>query len=318
MSFSKRGNYAVLGQQCDYPEDLGLLTTHHNPTLRQFAIFRDTSAATALAGNLAGKIWAHVPNRWPETIRGLIVHSAEWTAAMKKQLGGSATKKIAFLRKYGYGVPDYTRAVLSAANDLTLVVEDHLQPFWKPSGSPAVKTRHMNLHQFPWPAGELEGLGAAEVEFRVTLSYYIEPNPGERGWTRRHRYASHGLRFEVKRATESVTEFRRRINRAAKAEEEEIVLPSLGADDWILGPRVRNTGSLHSDYWHGTAADLAQRSAIAVYPVGGWWKENPAHKRFGNNVRYSLLVSIRAATETVDIYTPVMAQIKTMIETKSE
>jgi hypothetical protein len=109
------GNYAVKGAECDSPDDLGLLTTHHNLLERQFAIFRDTSAATALAGNLAGKIWARVPDRWPETVRGLMVHSAEWTEAMKKQLAGAnVTRKVAFLRKYGYGFPDYSRAVLSA------------------------------------------------------------------------------------------------------------------------------------------------------------------------------------------------------------
>jgi hypothetical protein len=313
------GNYAVMGEEYDSPDDLGLLTTHHNLLERQFAIFRDTSAATALAGNLAGKIWARVPDRWPETVRALIVHSAEWTEAMKKQLAGAnVTRKVAFLRKYGYGVPDYSRAVLSATNDLTLVVEDHLQPFVKTAGSHSVKTRHMNLHQFPWPSRELEELGAAQAEFRVTLSYYIEPNPGERGWTRRHRYASHGLRFEVKRATESVKDFRVRINQAARAEEQGTVLSSSGTDTWALGPKVRNAGSLHSDYWQGTAADLAQRSAIAVYPVGGWWKENPAHKRYENQVRYSLIVSVRAVSETVDIYTPVVTQIKTVIETTVE
>jgi hypothetical protein len=149
----------------------------------------------------------------------------------------------------------------------------------------------------------------------IDIRKVTEPNPGERGWTRRHRYASHGLRFEVKRATESVKDFRVRINKAAKAEEQGTVLSSSGSDNWVLGPRVRNAGSLHSDYWRGTAADLAQRSAIAVYPVGGWWKENPAHKRYENQVRYSLIVSVRAVSETVDIYTPVVTQIKSLIET---
>src|SRR3712207_7795828 len=37
----------------------------------------------------------------------------------------------------------------------------------------------------------------------------------------------------------------------------------------------RSAGSIHADIWEGTAADLANRGAIAVYPVTGWWKENP-------------------------------------------
>ena len=311
------GNYATNGEDCDCPDDLGLLTTHHNLTERHFTIFRDTSAATALAGNLVGKIWAQIPDRWPETIRGLLVHSAEWTPAMQNRWAEahSVQQKRVLLRKYGYGVPSYSRALLSAANDLTLVVEDHLQPFWKPQGK-SVQTRHMNLHQLPWPVSELQQLGATEVELRVTLSYYIEPNPGERGWVRRHRYASHGLRFEVQRPTETVADFQRRINEATKAEEQGMVLPSAGSDRWMLGPRVRNAGSLHSDDWRGTAADLAPRSAIAVYPVGGWWKENSSHRRYEQTVRYALLVSLRAVNGTIDIYTPVLTQIQSLLETE--
>lgn len=219
----------------------------------------------------------------------------------------SIQEKRSLLRKYGYGVPIYERAVLSSANDLTLIAEDELEPLRKDGGR--LKTRNMNLHDFSWPRTQLEELGEAEVELRVTLSYFIEPNPGERGWLRRHRYASHGLRFAVKRGLESVDEFRRRINAAVGSEDEDLVPAQNGGDNWLLGPHIRNTGSIHSDYWRGTAADLAQRSSIGVYPIGGWWKENPQHERYGRRVRYALIVPIRAISGTADIYTPVAAQI---------
>jgi hypothetical protein len=309
------GNWAALGDQCDCPDDLGLLTTYHDPTTRHFDIFRDTSAATAMAGNLAGKIIAAAPDRWPETVRALIVHSAEWTPAMRQQLGAnpSEQQKRIVLRKYGYGVPSYERAIFSSLNDMTLMDEDTLQPFWKDEGDGKVKSRHMNLHQLPWPRTELEQLAETEVELRVTLSYFVEPNPGERGWLRRHRYPSHGLRFAVKRSLESVDAFRQRINAAVAAEEEGFGAVDAGPDNWLLG-RIRDAGSVHSDYWRGTAVDLAQRSAIGVYPVGGWWKENPAHERYNRLVRYSLIVSIRAVNGDVDIYTPVRVQIATPIQ----
>ena len=298
------GNWAVSGDDCDCPDDLGILTTFRDPSLRHFEIFRDTSAATAAAGHLAGQILAAMPERWPESVRALMVHSAEWTPAMKQQFDAATgeNQKRALLRKYGYGVANYDRAVLSANNDLTLIAEDQLQPFWKEDGS--IKTRHMNLHQFPWPRTELEQLGETQVELRVTLSYYVEPNPGERGWLRKHRYASHALRFAVKRELESVDEFRGRINAAAEAEESGLPPVAGGADHWYLG-RIRNTGSIHSDHWYGNAADLAKKSAIGVYPIGGWWKENPSHARYDQQVRYCLVVSIRAANADIDIYTPV-------------
>jgi hypothetical protein len=309
------GNWASLGDQCDCPDDLGLLTTYHDPTRRHFDIFRDTSAATAMAGNLAGKILAAAPDRWPETVRALIIHSAEWTPAMREQFGAnpSEQKKRIVLRKYGYGVPSYERATFSSLNDMTLLIEDTLQPFGEDASDGKVKNRHMNLHQLPWPRAELEQLAETEVELRVTLSYFVEPNPGERGWLRRHRYPSHGLRFAVKRSLESMAAFRQRINAAVAAEEEGFGAVDAGPDNWLLG-RIRDAGSVHSDYWRGTAVELAQRSAIGIYPVGGWWKENRAHERYNRLVRYSLIVSIRAVNGDVDIYTPVRVQIATPVQ----
>lgn len=171
----------------------------------------------------------------------------------------------------------------------------------------------MNLHQFPWPRTQLEQLAETEVELRVTLSYYVEPNPGERGWLRRHRYPSHGLRFAVKRSLESVDAFRQRINAAVAAEEQGVEAIDAGPDDWYLG-RIRDSGSIHSDIWRGTAVELARRSAIGIYPIGGWWKENPGHRRYEHRVRYSLVISIRAVNGDVDIYTPVRVQITTPIQ----
>lgn len=124
------GNWASDGDQCDCPDDLGILTTHRDPTTRHFDIFRDTSAATAMASHLVGRMMAVMPQRWPETIRALVVHSAEWTPAMQSQFDAAtlAQQKRSLLRKYGYGVPSYERAVLSAANDLTLIAEDEIAP----------------------------------------------------------------------------------------------------------------------------------------------------------------------------------------------
>jgi hypothetical protein len=170
-----------------------------------------------------------------------------------------------------------------------------------------IKTRDMNLHRLPWPRNELAALGEMDVELRITLSYFIEPNPGERGWTRRHRYASHSLRFAVKRSLESLEAFRRRINKAAQ-DEEAGAAGAGGGDDWVLG-QIRDRGSLHSDIWRGSAAALAERDAIGVFPVSGWWKEKPSLQRWDRAARYALLVSIRAPQANVDIYTAIANQL---------
>jgi hypothetical protein len=151
------------------------------------------------------------------------------------------------------------------------------------------------------------------VRLRVTLSYFIEPNPGRRGWARRYSYASHGLRFDVRRPTESTLDFRQRINQMARQEEER--RPS-GSDaaSWFFGPDQRTAGSLHTDIWTGTAADLAERGMIAVFPVSGWWKERKDRDGSDRGARYALVVSIQTDAEDVDIWTPVALEAGVPVE----
>jgi fructosamine-3-kinase len=148
------------------------------------------------------------------------------------------------------------------------------------------------------------------VRLRVTLSYFIEPNPARRGWQRRYSYASHGLRFDIRRATESNEDFQKRINQKALAEKEQRPTSSGDTGEWFFGAdHQRAPGSLHTDIWTGNAADLAQRGALAVFPVTGWWKENPTRDHSTNGARYSLVVSIETPQQDVDIWTSVAQQI---------
>lgn len=147
------------------------------------------------------------------------------------------------------------------------------------------------------------------MRLRVTLSYFVEPNPGRRGWKKRHRYASHGLRFAVKSPTESLDDFRKRVNQQALDEDEDKPKTGGDASDWFLGEQTRNKGSIHSDIWVGTSADLAERGVIGVYPVSGWWKDQPKRDRSGLGAHYALVVSIKTEAEGVDIWTPVAQEI---------
>lgn len=159
-----------------------------------------TSAATARASHFAASILAEYPNLWPETVRGLIVHSAEWTPAMQSRFDGEniRQRRITLQRRYGMGVPDLARATRSATDALTLIAEDVIRPF-----DGEGRTREMTLHDLPWPTEVLNDLGGVEVRLRVTLSYFVDPNPARRGWQRRYAYPSHGLRFDVRRPLET-------------------------------------------------------------------------------------------------------------------
>ena len=51
-----------------------------------FTTTGDTSAATAQVARMGAQILADRPALWPETVRALLVHSAQWTRAMHKHL----------------------------------------------------------------------------------------------------------------------------------------------------------------------------------------------------------------------------------------
>ena len=303
------GNVAKDSLSAVTMSSLSLLTTHHRPTDRLFTTANATSAATALASRMAAQIMADYPELWPETIRALMVHSAEWTISMKRSYLPKNPRKAdyqALLRRCGFGVPDISRALWTVTNSLTMVVQESLRPFKREKGkSPA--NRDMHIHNLPWPRDVLESLGETQVEMRVTLSYFIEPNPSRRGHSR-YRYESHGLRFDVKRHLETIDEFRKRTNAAARDEEER----PLGSDDdpaWLIGKQGRHRGSLHGDIWRGSAADLAGRGYIGVYPAMGWWRTRPALERYNQDARYSLVVSIKGPETDVDLYAEVANEI---------
>lgn len=300
------------GTDYDWPEVMQLLTSRA-PLMDQrlLTVTCATSAATAQAAYMGASILAEYPALWPETVRALMVHSAEWTTAMESRFSGAKTRKdrIALYRRYGMGVPSLLRATRSASDALTLIVQDVIHPF-----DGEGRMREMHLHDLPWPTDVLAELGEAEVRLRVTLSYFIEPNPGRRGWAKRYSYPSHGLRFEVRRPLESMAEFRKRVNQKALAEEEKRPKSEGDAQEWFFGPAQRTSGSVHSDIWTGTAADLAERAAVAVFPVTGWWKERKDRDRSDRGARYALVISIETPEQDVDVWTPVAEQVGIPIE----
>ena len=295
---------------------LHLLTTNNLPLERLFTTTNATSAASALGARMAAQLMASYPALRPETIRALIVHSAEWTEAMRDAYlpgngDGNASKSdyVRMIRHCGWGAPGLERALWSAGNSLTLVVEDMVRPFRKLPGK-AISSRDMNLHSLPWPQQELLALPpATKVELCVTLSYFIEPNPSARGTSSKFHYPSHRLRFDVQRPLDATTDdFVARINAAAEREDDGD--PTDPKDpNWLLGDRQRHRGSLHQDIWRGTAAELANRGFIAVYPAKGWWRTRPAQQRYDLPARYSLIVSIRTPETDVDLYTPIVQQV---------
>jgi hypothetical protein len=309
------GNVGIDQYGCAGMQDLDLLTTNHDFSTRHFQAINATSAATALAARFTVQVKTAYPNLWPESIRALTVHSADWTDEMYKLISAKRTDQNIkkgemsnLTRMVGFGVPNIEKAIKSANNSLSLVIQDELQPFHKVGSS--VKSKDMHLHDLPWPKYALEAIGEASVEMTVTLSYFIEPNPSSRNILNKYSYASHQLRFDVKRPEESDIEFQRRINAATVGDKPD---DSPSDSNWTLGTGIRHRGSIHKDIWRGSAAELAARGQIAIYPASGWWRTRTSHERWDSKARYSLIISLSVSEVDVDIYTEVETKIAAMV-----
>lgn len=301
------GNIASNG--IDYTEcpDLSLLTTNYRPLIKQFSTIWGTSSATAQAAWFCAQILNEYPDIWPETVRALMIHSANWTPEMKQQFctEDSKTKgRRRLLKTCGYGIPNLQKAIQCMNNSVNMVIQGELQPYDKKS------MKEMHLHTLPWPKDVLQALGEVPVTLKVTLSYFIEPGPGEVGWKDKYRYPSCGLRFDVINSDENLDDFKKRINVKMRGDDKKDKGEgSSGSDRWYLGSDNRDVGSIHSDFCELSAIDLCDCNYIAVYPVIGWWRERGYLNRYDKKVRYSLVVSLSTPKTDIDLYTPIITQI---------
>ena len=313
------------GNTADF-ESLAVLTTAPDWAERgiHFSPFRGTSPATAQASWMAAKIFTACPQAWPETVRGLLVHSARWTDVMNSSKGNMRKDEVRqIIRTVGYGVPNLARALRSARNSFTMIFQDdQLQPFVKKGST--LSYNHIRLFELPWPRNVLQELDNTPAEIRITLSYFIAPKPGQKGWNNRYRYPSHALRFDLNNIGEDRATFLQRLSAKEEGDgdTEESEDRDSGSARWLVGQKLRSRGSIHTDVWSGAAVDMVNCRYLAVYPGGGWWKERHQSNYGERSVRFSLLVSLEVPEATtlhgvpVDLYTPVRQEIieKTQVD----
>jgi hypothetical protein len=280
-----------------------------------FQEFGHTSGATALAANLGARVWNANSALWPETVRGLIIHSARHTPAMlaRQGEGGAKTAMRPVFRMFGYGEPSVEAAIASATNRAVVVHQADLQPFRSEKSDARIK--ELKFFDVPLPAAALSS-EFADVSFtlRVTLSYYIEPNPGGRTYRGKYGYPSHRLAFAIQRPGESEPVFNARMQALAADPDDVLADKGDAAEDegWKVGSQVRNVSTVQSDWIFGTGEALVSRRKLAVYPMSGWWKNRPKLGFADARARFSLIVSLET-DQDIDIYTPIEALIKTPI-----
>lgn len=270
--------------------------------------FQATSAASAQAARLSARLAADHPDYWPETIRGLIVHSAEWTQPMLDAFSVTAGKKANYeiIRRFGYGVPDYERATASANNHLALFAQTDVKPF-KLEGKRQFDECH--YYTLPIPQDLLVRLENTEVELKITLSYFIDPNPGLSGSVEPQRYQSFGLRFDLRRNGEPLDTFKKRINAAERENPRKGPRVEPDGDRWKLGANSISAGSLHCDTWAGPAIELLGRDMLCIKPVVGWWRDKAGKEYVNKKARYSLIITFKTKDAGIDLYTPIKAVV---------
>ncbi|MBD9541740.1 S8 family peptidase [Ensifer sp. ENS04] len=282
--------------------DLFILTTSADPAA-PLTLTGETSPATAAVAGLCAGLQARYPTYWPETIRALVIHSAEHTPAMKDRVRGVESEGEALVQRFGFGQPDRVRAFNSASNVLTLINQDTLHPYRLNDRGDNVVLGQMAFVRLPWPTEVLEQLGEEVAELKVTLSYFIEPNPGALVAGNYDDYASHGLDFDVIRPDENEEQAVFRINSLGRPNRKSTARPL----DWDFSKRGR--GSIKHDRWRGYASDLARMGGVMIYPRRGWWAGDQT--KWEQIVRYSLVVSIR--TREADIYSSVETKVATLV-----
>jgi hypothetical protein len=82
-------------------------------------------------------------------------------------------------------VPQQERTIFSARNRVSIVAQEVIQPFRKEESEG--KMNQCRIFALPWPKEVLYGLAEQPVRLKVTLSYFVEPSPGKRGWVMKVR-----------------------------------------------------------------------------------------------------------------------------------
>lgn len=306
------GNLAISGTLTDASvPTLSALTTSHRHTHGQpVGLMSMTSEASARAAYVGARIWALEPKLRPETVRGLIVHSASWSKAMLEDFPGLNDRLLAC----GYGVPKERLASECAQGVATVVIEDSMpnavieeEPKKTAPKKPTTKTtepkfrRKVKLYRLPLPESLLTDADS-NVELRVTLSYFTEPNKFGR-----RTYHGLDLTWDMQGPQESEQAFLERINalkRPKDADGKRVKSSKTKSFDWEIGINARSRGTVQSDRWRGKMSALVGDKLLAIVPVLGWWEQRKALRM--QEMTFSLVVSVLGP----DVYAAIKPRVE--------
>lgn len=258
------GNFAVSKTLPDSGVDTlsGLTTQKTQIAGRPLTTLNMTSEATARAARTLASIWAAEPDLRPETVRALLVHSSSWTRTLAKQFEVTADRVIAS----GYGLPNENLATACAQGVATIVLEDSVangvmeeEPKKVAPKRPETKAtesklrRKVKFYRVPIP-NTLMTDDDPDVELRVTISYFAEPNKFGRSVSR-----GLDLKWDMQGPQESEDEFLERINKLRRPVSDSgkrVKSSKSKSFEWDFGIQLRSRGTVQSDRWSGKMSSL--------------------------------------------------------------
>ena len=281
-------------------EDIGGKLVVINPDWlkdgKLFTVAHGTSFSAPKVSHYLAKLFNFFPDRSPNLIKALLLASAEIPDERPQPLSDvnfndSDSKLLDLLKIYGYGKPNFERAISSEINDVLLIAENRIKP------------NSIHLYYFYLPREFIEQSGKREIS--VVLVY----NPP----VRRNRidYLGIGMEFHLFKnlnIEEIIYGYRTILKTGIHPELEDIVPEELKLKEIDLHPGVRTRKKgLHQKgikiYSRRPSINHEKPLILAVISQDRW-VNNPEYLQ-----DYAIVVKIKH-TSRIDIYN----QIKQKLE----
>jgi len=281
-------------------EDIGGKLVVINPDWlkdgKLFTVDHGTSFSAPKVSHYLAKLFNFFPDRSPNLIKALLLASAEIPDERPQPLSDvtfndSDTKLLDLLKVYGYGKPNFERAISSEVNDVLLIAENRIKP------------NSIHLYYFYLPREFIEQSGKREIS--VVLVY----NPP----VRRNRidYLGIGMEFHLFKDSnieEIVYGYRTILKTGIHPELEDIVPKELKLKEIDLHPGVRTRKKgLHQKgikIYSKKPYINHEKPLILTVISQDRWVNNPEYLQ-----DYAIVVKIKH-TSRIDIYN----QIKQRVE----
>jgi len=271
------------------------------------AVGRDetgTSYSAPKVSFIVSRLQTEHPNESAQMYRALIIQSAR----LPNHCFDNPT--LNDIRRYGYGVPDLSRALNNSANRVTFIQNG------------TIRVKNADIYRLNIPV-ELRGEGRDfRVLVEVTLSFTTKTRLTRKG---AHSYLSNWLEWQSSKYNESFTSFRNRTIEYLELDDQVIeaggIEQGLNSIRWCLRENPaftnnginRNNSTVQKSWAIIEPHQFAEEFSIAVIGHAGWDK-NPEH-----DIPYALCVSFEAVGQELRVYNLMAeAQIETVIEQEVE